>query len=94
MRQDFRDRINAWIGDIFLVCSKDPSSILTEKFLSEISRSDMREAFVAASESVLSFFFHAKNVRIPSHEARSLSFFLIRELETKLSELSEKFDRD
>lgn len=87
LRADFRDRINEWITDVFLVATKDPSFVLTEKFLSEISSSKTRAAFVSASEAVLTFFFDTKNVTVPPSEARSLSAFLLKELESRISKL-------
>ncbi len=87
LRADFRDRINEWIADVFLVATKDPSYVLTDKFLSEISSPKLREAFVFASEAVLTFFFKTKNVDVPESEARSLSAFLLKELETRISKI-------
>lgn len=87
LRADFRDRINEWIADVFLVATKDPSYVLTDKFLSEISSPKLREAFVLASEAVLTFFFKTKNVDVPQSEARSLSAFLLKELETRISKI-------
>lgn len=92
LRPDFKSRINEWISDVFLVATKDPSFVLTDKFLSEISSPKLREAFVAASESVLVFFFKTKNVDVPAHEARALSAFLLKELETRISKIERKED--
>ncbi len=92
LRPDFKSRINEWISDVFLVATKDPSFVLTDKFLSEITSPKLREAFVAASESVLVFFFKTKNVDVPAHEARALSAFLLKELETRISKIDRKED--
>ena len=92
LRPDFKSRINEWISDVFLVATKDPSFVLTDKFLSEITSPKLREAFVAASESVLVFFFKTKNVDVPTHEARALSAFLLKELETRISKIERKED--
>lgn len=87
LRSDFRDRINEWIADIFLIATKDPSFVLTEKFLSEIASPRLRSAFVSASEAVLTYFFDTKNVDVPPAEARSFSSFLLKELETRISKI-------
>lgn len=92
LRPDFRDRINEWIADVFLVATKDPSYVLTDKFLSDIASPKLREAFVSSSESVLTFFFKTKNVDVPAHEARALSAFLLKELETRISKIERKED--
>lgn len=84
LREDFRNRINEWISDIFLVATKDPSYILSEKFLSEIASSKTRVAFIECCEAVMVFFFDTKNVRVLPEDARSLSVFLLKELESRI----------
>lgn len=84
LREDFRNRINEWISDIFLVATKDPSYILSEKFLSEIASSKTRAAFIECCEAVMVFFFDTKNVRVLPEDARSLSAFLLKELESRI----------
>lgn len=88
--EGFRVRINEWITDIFLVATKDPSFVLSEKFLSEMSSSKTRHAFVECVEAAMTFFFDSKNVDIPPSEARSLSAFLLKELESRVEKL--RFD--
>lgn len=87
LRSDFRDRINEWIADVFLVATKDPSFVLSDKFLSEIASPKTRDAFISACEAVLVFFFNTKNVTVPPSEARSLSAFLLKELQARISQL-------
>ncbi len=82
--ESFRTRIDEWITDVFLVATKDPSFVLSKKFLSEISVSKTRQAFVECVEAAMTFFFDSKNVDIPPSEARSLSAFLLKELESRV----------
>lgn len=90
LRQDFRTRINEWISDVFLVATKDPSSILTDKFLSIIRIPKVRAAYLAATETVLIYFFDSKNVEVPHSEAKSFASFLLKELEGRITAM----DRD
>ncbi len=87
IRPDMKLRINDWIEDVFRIATNDPSSILTDKFLSSLSKSGEREIFLTATKSVLTFFFASKNVTMPSHEAEALARYLLSELRAKLSEL-------
>ncbi len=84
----FRLRINEWISDIFLVTTKDPSFVLSKKFLSEMSVSKTRAAFVECAEATMVFFFDSKNIEVSPVEARSLSAFLLKELESRVAKLN------
>lgn len=90
LRADFRHRINEWIADVFLVATKDPSYVLTDKFLSIIRVSKTRSAYLSATEAVLTYFFDSKNIEVPHSEAKSFAIFLLKELESRIESLNRR----
>ena len=88
LRQDIRTRINEWIEDMFLATTKDPSSILTIKFLQLLDRKNEREVFVICIQTAISFFFFSKNIVISEGESHAFATFILLELEKKIRSLS------
>lgn len=88
LRQDIRTRINEWIEDMFLATTKDPSSILTTKFLTLLDRKNEREAFTLCIATAISFFFFSKNIVISESESHAFATFILLELEKKIRSLS------
>ena len=84
LRQDIRLRINEWVEDLFLAATKNPSSILTGKFLQLLGKKQERDVFLECLTTAISFFFLKKNIIISIEESRAFSLFILVELEKRV----------
>lgn len=80
-------RINEWIWDIISIISFDPSSIITNKFLSQVHNSENRDIVINYLASVLTFFLFDLNIVISKDKAFQYSEFILSEIIKKLKSL-------
>ncbi|HBY75034.1 TPA: hypothetical protein DEG21_04125 [Patescibacteria group bacterium] len=71
-----RNRINEWIEDIYKVVSNDPSTIISNRFLSLTSDKE-KIKFINFLSSLLTFFFYDLNIVIQKNTAFNYSEFIL-----------------
>lgn len=81
-----RNRINEWIEDIYKVVSNDPSTIISNRFLS-LTLDKEKIKFINFLSSLLTFFFYDLNIVIQKNTAFNYSQFILWEIIKKVSRL-------
>lgn len=82
-----KERINEWIEDIISVISFDPSSIITTKFLHQITNKEEKVLIVNYLASIFTFFLFELNIRISKEKAFLYSEFVLWEIVKKMKTL-------
>jgi hypothetical protein len=83
-----RDRINAWITDIYAVITHDPSQILSKKTIQLIGNQDTNQTIIRVFGEIILFFFQNINILIARDTARNYASYILSEVHKKLSRIT------
>ncbi|EKE26757.1 MAG: hypothetical protein ACD_4C00159G0002 [uncultured bacterium (gcode 4)] len=83
---NIRKRINEWIEDIYNVIDFDPSTIVSNRFLSLTWKKE-KENFINLLCATLTFFFYELKIIIPKNVAFKYSEFIFSEIRRKVEKL-------
>lgn len=87
-----RNRINAWVEDIFTAIGYNPSVILTKKFLEIILVNKIKKNIIHFMAHTFIFFLETLHITISEEKAHLYSEFILSEVKKKLNGLKlEKF---
>ena len=78
-----RQRINAWVEDIGVAISSDPSTILTRRILEFLDQGATEEVVFLMTQT-LRFFMERINITMSEPKAKSYSIFILSQLQIKL----------
>ena len=81
---NIKNRINAWIEDIINITSRDPSTIITNRFFKLLDDNEARTTFVNFLASALIFFLYLNKFLITKEKAFLYSEFILQEIVKKL----------